>query len=192
MESAITLQDAANIATYVAPGYFAIRVYAAIFAKQARDFWHLFVESVVASFPIVAFTNWIWELLTHRLPTATSARYALVLLAVAVVSGLAFAQLRVRWPVSQLADWLGLAGPDEDFMRAQFARLSQTSWVTLTLKNGEIVSGKPRRGSLYVKDAPREYYFTDIAWYDKTKGAWDKRSGGLIINLDQVEYIETP
>jgi len=192
MENVITLQDAANIVTFVAPGYFAIRIYAANYTKRDKEFSRLLVESVVLSFPIAAFTSWLWRLITGSVPLSTDALFALTLLLLASGLGFGFSWLRVQWPMRQIADMLGLGMPDEDFIRTKFALLKSNDSVTITLKNGEIFSGTPGGGSMYTKDGPREYYFTDIAWYDKSKGAWDNRPGGLILNLDQVEYIETP
>jgi hypothetical protein len=192
MENVITLQDAANIVTYIAPGYLAVQIYAAIYAKHEKDFSRLFIESVVVSFFIVAFVNWLWELFAYETPVTMSARYMSALLVVAALGGAAFAYLRVRWPLKYLADSAGFNEPSEDFIRSEFVRLKGSASVTVTLKNGEIFSGTPKRGSTHIKDTPREYYFNNIAWYDKTKRVWDKRSGGLIIALKDIAYIETP
>jgi hypothetical protein len=192
MESVITLQDAATIVTYVAPGYIAIQIYAAVYAKSDKEFSKLLVESVVVSFVLVTIANWLWDIFTEKTPLITSVRYALVLLALAVLSGVLFAYLRVRWPLKNLATGAGFNQPSEDFIRSEFARLKGSDSVTVTLKNGEIFSGTPKRGSTHIKDIPREYYFNNIAWYDKHKHVWDTRPGGLIIALKDIAYIETP
>lgn len=192
MESVITLQDAANIVTYVAPGYVAVQIYAAVYAKSDKDFSKLLIESVVVSFVLVTLANWLWSALGQKIPVVTNATYAFTLLLMAVLGGVFFAYLRVRWPLKNLADSAGFNPPSEDFIRSEFTQLKGSDSVTVTLKNGEIFSGTPKRGSTHIRDLPREYYFNNIAWYDKTKNVWDTRPGGLIIALKEIAYIETP
>jgi len=192
MEGFVTIQDAANIATLVAPGYFALRIYAIIYAKGEKEFSRLLVESITASLPLVAFAHWVWQITFHVSPESTSASYAALLFLIAVASGYAAAFLRVRWPLHQLAQRVGMGLPDQDFIRSQFTQLEKNASVTITLKNGEVFSGTPSGGRIYANDEPREYFFNNIAWYDKQTGTWVNRSGGIIINLDEVEYIETP
>lgn len=196
--SLITLQDAANIVTLVAPGYFAIRTYEAIRSGQEgaiareKEFSRILVESVTFSLPIVALLHWLWSIALHKEPISTNTPYAVALLFLSIFLGTVTALVRNQTPVKEVVDKIGIGLHGGDFIRSQFIKLKRNASVTITLKNGEIFSGTPSGGRVYAKDEPREYFFNNIAWYDKQAGVWVNRPGGIIINLEEVEYIETP
>lgn len=193
MEDIVTLQNIASVVTFVAPGYFLLQTYSLIYAKRERDITRLIIESAVYSLPLIAATNFIWEKWLHNAPvTALNTEYSLLLLIFSIAAGLIISFLRVHWPVKQLAGAWGLGMPDEDFVRAQFSRLgSKNSSVTVTLKSGRVFSGTPMRGSIYSKGSTQRYYFGNLAWA-KADDGWDERTGGLIVAMSEVEYIETP
>lgn len=192
MDEALTLQNVASIVTFVAPGYFAIQAYSLQYAKHDRDMSRLLIESVVFSLPLVAAVNILWQKgLHHTMAVAPDTGYSLLLLLVSVLAGLLFGFLRVHWPVEQIAAALGLGMPDEDFVRAQFARLPASGAVTVTLKSGRIFSGVLEQASVYSRDSVQKFYFKELAWADGS-GKWDSRPGGLIVDADEIEYMETP
>lgn len=115
-----------------------------------------------------------------------------MILTLAAALGVAFSLLRVRWPLKQLVARVGLSAPDGDFIRAHFATLPKKASVTVTLRSGKIFSGTPGHGDANTHGTARKYYFSNVAWYDRQSGAWNPRPGGIIINLDDVEHIETP
>lgn len=192
MENAITLQNVADIVTFVAPGYFLLQVYSLVYAKHERSVSRLIIESAVWSLPLVAGTNVLWEKLLHRAPASSlSTEYALLLVGVSVAVGLAVSVMRVHPPIKQLAYMVGRGAPDEDFVRSQFARLKRGDPVTVTLKSGRVFSGVPTNGSIYASGSTQRYYFDDLAWATRG-GGWDVRPGGLLVAMSEVEYIETP
>jgi hypothetical protein len=187
----ITLQDAANIALFIAPGYVAIWTYSAIYAKRDKSFSHLLIESVAISLPLVAIVNWAWQTITHQAPSSTDIFYVVSIFVFSFAISILFAKLRITKPIRPLMNWVGLGMPDEDFIRSRFTELKKTnSSVTVTLKSGEVFSGTPSKGSIFSVGAPREYYFSNLAWFNSDDNRWDEREGGLIINLDAVNYIE--
>jgi hypothetical protein len=194
MDVAISLQDVANIITFIVPGYFALQVYATIYTKKPREFPNLLIESVVFSVPLVAIANLIWtdvfDLATIDSPNV---RYITLLIGLSIVAGLLATYLREHWPVKHIAARYGFDSPNEDFIKSQFARLdAQNNAVTVTLKDGSVFSGTPNRMSRHSHDSRQYYYFTDIARYDKKGDIWQEQPGGVIVERDEVQYIETP
>lgn len=191
----ISLQDVANIITFIAPGYFAIQIYAIRYAKKPRDFSHLLIESVVFSLPIVAVADLLWRALGQKPTDELSATYALLVLGVAVLAGIIATYVRVHWPVKQLAKLWNLGSPDEDFVRLQFERLDvknpDKSGVAVTLKSGVVFSGTPSYTNRYTPDGLKYYYFNNLAWFDKKTQKWQEREGGIIVERSEIEYIET-
>ena len=195
MDSPITLQDVANIVSFIAPGYFAMQVYSVVYTKRDRDFSRLFVESIIYSLPILTLANIIWQrVLGEPETTSINIRYALILFGIAVVAGFLVATLRTRWPFKQLAILCGFGLPDEDFVKTQLLRInvknSRLNAVTVKLKSGSVFSATVDRLSRYSQDGPKYYSFTNLAWLTES-GKWDERDGNLIIARDEIEYIET-
>lgn len=188
----LTLQSVANLVVFVMPGYFAIRVYSSIFAKDDKDFAKLLVESAAFSLIIVSLFNLAWRYIyQHPLPVVTQASYVLSLLVFSVLCGWFFAYLRKWEPVKRAGRLLGVPAPDEDFIRTQFKKLRDSGIVSVTLKSGSVFSGTPQGGSKVRSAHPRQYYFNDVAWYNKKTHKWEKRSGSIIVDLSEVDYLET-
>ena len=197
METIVSLQDVANIVSFIAPGYFAIQIYSLAYAKKDRDFSRLLIESVIYSLPIVTMVNILWgKVLRQPAVTSVDIWYALVLLLVAVLSGALVTSLRTQWPIQNIASKLGLGSPEEDFVKAQFLRIdaknAKKNPVTVTLKSGAVFSGTVDRLSRNDQNGFKYYYFTNLAWFKETTGKWDEREGGIIIERSEIEYIETP
>lgn len=197
MNPAVSLQDVANIVTFIAPGYFAIQVYSLIYAKKDRDFSRLLVESIVYSLPLVTFVNIIWQnLIGLAIPSSVNVEYALLLLVVAVLAGGLTTVLRNHWPIQPIASRLGLGSPDDDFIKTQLGRIDNKNPnknpVTITLKSGAVFSGTIDQLSRYTPDGPVYYYFTYLAWFNEATNGWDERDGGIIVERSEIEYIETP
>jgi hypothetical protein len=197
MDSSVSLQDVANIVTFIAPGYFTLQVYSLIYAKKERDFSRLLIESIICSLPIVALSNLIWERLLGQQPVSSlSARYALLVLLVAIATGALITFLRVRWPVRNIAAWCGLGPPSEDFVKSQLLRIDakdpQRNAVTVTLKSGSVFSGTVDQLSRYSQDGPKYYTFSHLAWFNAGSDTWDDREGSIIVERQEIEYIETP
>lgn|GEM_PF-1377485 len=192
----LTLQDIANIISFLAPGYFAMQVYATVYTKRDRVFSRLFVESIIYSLPIVAVANVLWQQVFHQ-PNVSSINgwYALLLLGLAVVSGAAAAILRRVWPVKQLAMLFGFGSPFEDFVKTQLLRIDakdpHMNAVTVRLHSGAVFSGTIDRLSRYSQNGPMFYCFGNLAWLNEKTGTWDERDSNLIIARDEIEYIET-
>ena len=192
--SSVSLQDIANILVFIGPGYLAITIYALKYAKSERSFSKLVVESIVLSLFFIAAANFVWiTLLNHHTPETVNTEYTTILLMIAALAGLIFTELRVRWPIKQMADKLGLGSPDEDFMRSHFSKLAQNDPVTVVLKSGTTFSGTPVRGSIYSKNGSRKYRFDYVAWLNnKSKDGWDVTDECVIVDLKEVEYIVSP
>jgi hypothetical protein len=190
---AVSLQDIANIVTFIAPGYFAITIYAIKYAKSERSISRLVIESMVWSLFFVAINNYIWEkLLNHSPATSLNKEYILILLTVAVIAGFVAAELRLRWPIKQIASRLGVDSPHEDFVKTHFIGLQSGDFVSVKLKSGTAFSGRPTSGSIYTKDGPRKYCFEDIAWYDDDKHSWEETDNTIMVDLREIEYIVSP
>lgn len=197
METIVSLQDVANIVSFIAPGYFAIQVYSLAYAKKDRDFSRLLIESVIYSLPIVTAVNILWEkILRQQTVTSVNIWYALILLLVAVLSGWLVTFLRTRWPIQNIASKLGLGSPEEDFVKAQFLRIdaknAKKNPLTITLKSGAVFSGTADRLSRNDQNGYKYYYFANLAWFNEKTGTWDEREGGIIVERSEIEYIETP
>lgn len=196
MDTPISLQDVANIVTLIAPGYFAMQIYEIVNAKRDRDFSRVFVESVIYSLPIVALANIIWEkVLHHKTVASLNTEFAVLLIITAIVSGFVVVFLRNHWPIKKLAQAWGFDSPSEDFIKAQLLRINvrdpELSGITVKLKNGTTFAGTVDRLSRYSYDGPNYFCFANIAWYDEQTGTWQDQGGNLLINRDEVEYIET-
>lgn len=196
MEAAISLQDVANIVTFVAPGYFAIQVYSLVYSKRERDFSRLVVESVVYSLPLVFATNLIWKFIFQQDDVnSLNVAYAALLGAVSVGTAWVYTQLRVHRPLKSIAAKWGLDSPHEDFVKAQLQRLDpkdpDRKVVTVTLQDDSVFSGTLERLSRYVPDGQMYYSFADLAWYNQALEAWEEREGNLIIERREIKYIET-
>lgn len=197
MESVVTLQDVANIVTFIAPGYFAIQVYSLIYTKKDRNFSQLLIESVVYSLPIITLVNIIWEnVLGQTFISSLNIAYALLALIVAIGVGLAATFLRSRWPIRTIATKFGFGSPEEDFVKTQLLRIDvknrNRSVVTVQLKSGAVFSGTIDRLSRYQHNGPNYYYFVHLAWFNENTNQWDERSGGIIVERSEIEYIEMP
>ncbi|HYH16076.1 MAG TPA: DUF6338 family protein [Flavisolibacter sp.] len=193
----VSLQDVANIVSFIAPGYFAIQVYSLVYAKRDRDFPKLLIESVIFSLPIVTLSNVIWEKVLDRpAVTSLSIKYAILLLAIAILSGIAATMLRKRWPLKDLALMLGLGSPNGDFVKTQLERVDvnnpDASSVTVSLKNGSIFSGTSDRISRYSHDGPLYYCFANLAWFNSDTGKWEEQGGSIIVERNEIDYIVTP
>lgn len=193
--SPVSLQDVANIITFIAPGYFAFQVYAIIYAKRERDFSKLFIESVIYSLPLVTLTNIIWQTFLGLPPvSALDISYAVLLFTVACAVGGLITLVRNRWPVVVIAERLGLGAPNEDFVKTQLVRLglaADPKPLTITLRSGEVFSGTIYQMSRYAHGGQQYFYFNNLAWFDGDQNKWDKRDGGVIIERGEIEYIET-
>jgi small nuclear ribonucleoprotein (snRNP)-like protein len=64
--------------------------------------------------------------------------------------------------------------------------------VTVTLKDGTVFSGTVDRLSRYVHSGPKHYCFANLAWYNEEEKEWEEREGSLVIERDEIKYIETP
>jgi hypothetical protein len=192
LEGFVSLEGVANLVVFVVPGYFAIRTYSIVYAKTEKDFSRLLIESIACSLPIVSIYNFMWRVTTGTPPeTVVNSAYVLLLLLLAVLLGLGAAYVRRHKWTKRLAGWMRFPGPDEDFMRLQFGKLAKDDVVTVTLRNGEVFSGTPKRWSAYHPGETRQCYFDNIAWYNKGNHKWESRSGSLIINMSDIEYMET-
>jgi len=194
VDISLSPSDITAIALLVAPGYITILVYSSIRAKTDKDFSRLLVESIALSYIIVSFYNRYWHDFTNRQMVPTSLHYLIPLFGLSFALGLASNFIRDWEPIRWLFKKLKIPGPDDDFIRAQFRKLKKNTAVTVKLRNGKVFSGTPQGGSAYKKDTPREYYFNNVAWYKKgaPKGKlWEPAKGSLIVNLDDVEYMET-
>jgi hypothetical protein len=194
MDAIVTLQDVANIVSFVAPGYFAIQVYGIFYAKKQRDFSQLLIESVIYSLPIVTFSNFIWQKVFSQPPvTALHVTYAVFLIVSSLLIGGVVTFLRVKWPVKNLAKMLGFGSPNEDFVKVQFLRLKpEAAAVTVKLKSGATFSGTPDRTSRYSHGGLKYYYFTNMAWFSAKKDKWQEQAGGVLLESSEIEYIITP
>lgn len=189
MEESITLQNVADIVRFIVPGYIMLRIYTTLFARPERSFFHLMLECLVYSLPLVACADWVWKITVGEEIRSVTVPYAGLLLVTAVVAGCV---LGVAMPfIVRILQKYNLASPKVDFVGSIFRGLGKDDVVTVTLKSEEVFSGRPIRSAVYASGSPREYYFDSVAWYDKATGQWDVRSGGIIINLDEVAYIET-
>jgi hypothetical protein len=189
MESYISLQDVATIVTFIAPGFFAVKTYGAVYTKSDREFSQLLILSIVCSLPIVSAYNYL--LRTHATTTSTRAGYVLGLIAFSIAVGFLTAWIRRIRLVRRVTKLLGLPQPDEDFIKFQFAKLSKNEVVTVKLRSGELFSGTPQGGSSYQDGSSRQYYFNNVAWFSKERSEWDDAPGSIIISMGDIEYIET-
>lgn len=192
----ITLESVANVVVFVAPGYFALQVYALINSKRQRDFAHLAVESVVYSLPIVALSNFIWRnILDQGSVSALDSGYALLLIVTAIVAGFVANFARNHWPLHNIAKKLGLGSPNEDFIKTQLQRIDtrdpENNTVVIKLKSGGLFSGTVTQFSRYDVGGPMHLYISNLAVFDKKLQSWVERDGGLIIERGEIEYIET-
>lgn len=190
----VSLEDVANVATFIAPGYVLLQIYAIKYSKPQRAFGRLFVESIVCSLLIVAVANVVWEYVLGQAPaSALNFGYALLLFAVAGLLGLGLTYLRVHWPIKGIAQSWGFGSPDEDFIKLQFARLKpEHSGVTVTLRDGTVFAGTPDRMSRHSDNSHQYYYFTHISSYNPSSGKWSARPGGIIVERSDILHIETP
>src|SRR5688572_32616910 len=103
MDVAISLQDVANIITFIVPGYFALQVYSTIYTKKPREFPNLLIESVVYSVPLVAVANVIWsDVFNLQTIETPNVRYIAILFGLSVAAGLLVAYARDHWPAKQI------------------------------------------------------------------------------------------
>lgn len=194
MGVAISVEEVANVATLIAPGYFFILGYSLIYSRNEKNFSKVLVESIAFSLPIVGIYNFIWKWIADdNTIKTTDLNYFMPLILGAVLLGFGISHLRKTKRVRKIATKLNIPGPDTDFIKVQFQKLKTNSTVTVTLKNGEVFSGTPKSLGTYVKGNPREYTFNNIAWYkpNARTNKWDYREGTLIININEIQYIET-
>lgn len=188
----LTLKDVANIVTLIIPGYVAARAYASVYAKGDKEFARIFIESIVLSLPIVAIFNALWPTSASASDSAVlSPLYVVLLLLFSATIGLLGARVRRFAFIKLLLRPFSVPAPDEDFIRQQFGKLTRNEVVSVTLQNGDVFSGTPQGGNIYHAGHSRQYYFNNIAWYNKDTGAWEERSGSIIIDLSHVLHIET-
>ena len=194
--------DVGTIASFVVPGYLAIRAYSLVYTKTDKDFSKVLVESIAFSLPIVGMYNALWIhvlLKAHDDKTLylTSVKYAAPLLLGSLVIGYSWARLRKSGYkrkskfLTKAIKFLQLPSPSDDFYQEQFEKLKKDEYVTVTLRNGEIFSGVRAKISIYRKDEEQLVYFNYVAWSKKVNNSWDDRPGSLIIGMKDILYIET-
>lgn len=189
MEVSVTLQDVANIITYIAPGYFAVKTYGIIYCKPDKDTAQLVILSVVYSLPLVAAYNWLFHL--GKVSTTRSS-YALGLVGFSVAIGLVFATVRRFALVRKVAKFAHLPDPDEDFLRVEFGKLAPDQPVTVKLRDsGSFFSGTPQHWDSYQPGKPRACTFSNVKWFNPKSKQWEGDNNNLIINLDDIVYMET-
>jgi hypothetical protein len=187
-----TAVDVGNIITYVAPGFFASRLYAHPYSRPEKEQFNVLVVSAAASLPLVAAANEASSRLGIEV-NPTSAEYAFLLVGIAILAGLA---LRVARD-SRLAIAKLKFAPRGTILSTRLLRNlpSDSSTVTVTFKAGRILSGTPQSGTGDPDSPARELYLTYPSWWDAAKngiGGWTPapETGGVIVNLDDVEIIE--
>jgi hypothetical protein len=188
------LQDIANIAVFVAPGYFAIQVYAILFAKDDRDWSKTILESIALSLPLVGAFNYAWTGLFPQTPVqTTSLRYIAPLIVASVITSYIFAWLRRSPRVRELTRRLNIPDADNDFLRKQFNNLGLAESVTVMLRNQEIFTGTPSVVEPFKRGRSQKIVFNNLAWYipGSKKKHWDERAGSLIVSADDILYIES-
>lgn len=189
-------QDVATIATFIAPGYFAIQIYSLMHAKKEREFSRLVIESVVYSLPIVALGSALWQMCFGQAPQSIETGYVALLIGMAIFIGIVAGWLRTRWPVAHLADFLHIDEPNNNLIKSEFKRIDtskpEITAVTVRLKSGAVFSGTIDRMSRYThNDETLHLSFTNIAWFNEATNQWNEREGNVIISRDEIEYIET-
>lgn len=189
----VTPQDVANILTLIAPGYFATKAYSIIYARGEKELSRTVLESVIFSLPIVALYDYFWKIIAGSGTeiVATNISYVMPLLVSAIALGWIFAKARNIVLIKRLSRQAGMPGPDHDFIRTQFRKLTRGEPVSATLHSGEVFSGTPQGGSVLREGLPQLYYFNNVAWFDNKTNKWDERPGSIILELKEIRYIET-
>jgi len=191
MESYLSLQGIAGIIAFLLPGYFAIKTYSLVNSKSERDFSALLLESAVFSVPIASFYGYIFESITGKRVVSTDPLHVITLILVSILVGYTAAKIRNLKYVQKIANRFSLPDADEDFLQRCFKLLDKNEPVAITLADNDVFSGTPRSGNVFKSGYPRQYYFDNIAWYNKATKKWDEHPGSLILDLSQVKYIET-
>jgi hypothetical protein len=193
MDFNISQDSLASIIALIAPGYFAIQIYSAIYAKQQKDFSRLLLESVVYGLLIASIYKVIWRSFSSEPVNVLSFHFYFPLLIFAVILGALTSFVRQNKYVRRLTAKLDLPDADDDFIRTQFKKLPNDATVTVTLKNGKIFSATPATWSTNANQPSQKLTFTNLAWFDKRKRKthWDERPGSLIVAVEDILYIET-
>ena len=193
----LSIENVAAVVIFVAPGYFATFAYDAVHTKSDKDFSKLLIECISFSLPIVGLYNAAFNrvVLSHFPKgghvTSTQVIYFLPLLVVSLGIGYTWARLRgAKW-ILKITRWFKLPDPDEDYIKVQFKKLKPDELISVTLKNGSVFSGVRKSISAYKRGDVQRCYFNDIAWYDKSSGTWENKTGSLILAVDDIAYIET-
>lgn len=97
--NAITPENLVVVASFIVPGYFAIRSYGAVHTKVDRDFSKLLIESIAFSLPIVGLYNaTLRHIFRVHIVYPTSVKYFLPLLLCSLLLGYLVGQFRkLRW-----------------------------------------------------------------------------------------------
>jgi hypothetical protein len=192
METYLTPEGLSSIIFFLMSGYFAIKTYSLIYSKPERDFSRVLVESAIFSALIVAFYDPAFRYLSSSSGVVrTGFTYIFGLFACAIILGFVTAKVRGSKIGRKIAAKLMLPEVDEDFLKYQFSSLRDNEPVTITLKNEKIFSGTPQSGSPFRNGGQRHYAFNDIAWYDEKSHQWDERPGSVLVDLCEVQFIET-
>lgn len=188
----ISAQSIATIASFVAPGFFALQVYGRVIPKVDRDFPRVLIESLAYSVLITgSYNGFIAHVFNAKTINATSIKYFLPLLAISILLGYVIGRGIDSKAFKRVAATLKLQGASDDFIDAQFRKVGKNELLTVTLKNGEIFKGVRAKISTYQKGEPQMCYFNYFSWYDKNNNEWVRRNGSLIFCLQDVQYIET-
>lgn len=193
----LTVEGIGRLLLYVAPGYLAVRAYQYRYPRKRREAFETLVVSLVWSVPLVALVEparrWLGIV---RNPL--SWRYVALLLCVSALLGYLAAVVRGRPRVRGFLLWLGSgADPESSVLVRAASNLARTeSLVTVTLRDGEVLSGCPRWWTDDPDSDVRELFLTHTAWWEKgaegQEGGWTERreQGGVLVNLGDVEAVE--
>lgn len=189
----MTVQDVGNVLLYVAPGFFGRIAYAYRFPQPQPQEFYATVVSIAASVPIVAVGSAVAD--SFGWPKqATDVRFVLLLLGLGLLAGYILSLARGSRIGRATLHELGLPfAPEATVYEQTVMELGIESEVTVTFKDGRIVSGYPTVGpAVQPEGQPRELYLSRPRWW--SGGGWQGNDAwqGVIVSLDEVVSVALP
>jgi hypothetical protein len=189
----INAQEAAQLLTLVASGYFAYMGYSVVFPRSERGELATLVASIAFSLSLVALARALADLLDIA-PNPTQLAYAGLLIGVSLLVGYLLARLRetgfARRALSRLRHRVE---PEQAVLLRTVQRMSKrTAQATVTFKDGRVLAGTPRFVSGDADAEDRELYLDHTQWFSRDTNAWTERrnQGGVLVRLSEVQCIE--
>ncbi|MBC7671547.1 MAG: hypothetical protein H7247_03925 [Polaromonas sp.] len=168
-----------------------VATYGQRFPQRPSELSARIIPSLVISLPLIALARVVADF-ARVAPDPLAVPYLVIVVLLALSAGQLAGVAINSDPGRRALSWLGISGPERSVSDRVLRRLPENEFITVTFRDGRILSGFPRHGTNDPDTQRQELFMTQTSWYSGLpKAPWlDRRSqGGVLINFDDVAII---